>query len=109
MSSERLAGVGQPARSGLPRSPQTGEGSLWRQQSPDQKQLLPEDVPLLRWLSSAGWAERGQGITEYVLLLALLVIAMVGAVSFTGLGSALTSVLAGAISRVASTLDALVS
>lgn len=49
-------------------------------------------------------AEEGQGITEYVLVLALLVFAIMSAVSFTGYGSSLAGVLGNALDAVTTAL-----
>jgi Flp pilus assembly pilin Flp len=46
--------------------------------------------------------EDGQGMTEYVLILALVAVALFGVIQFTGLGSSLAS----AVTRVVSSVDA---
>jgi Flp pilus assembly pilin Flp len=46
--------------------------------------------------------EDGQGMTEYVLILALVAVALFGVIQFTGLGSSL----ANAVTRVVTKVDA---
>lgn len=46
--------------------------------------------------------EDGQGMTEYVLILALVAVALFGVIQFTGLGSSLAS----AVGRVVTKVDA---
>jgi Flp pilus assembly pilin Flp len=46
--------------------------------------------------------ESGQGMTEYVLILALVAVALFGVIQFTGLGSSL----ANAVTRVVTKVDA---
>jgi hypothetical protein len=63
------------------------------------KWLLPE---LGRRI--VGWRDEGQGMTEYVFVLAILVLA-IGAVSLTALGTTLGTSLGDAITRVSEALD----
>jgi Flp pilus assembly pilin Flp len=46
--------------------------------------------------------DSGQGMTEYVLILALVAVALFGVIQFTGLGSSL----ANAVTRVVTKVDA---
>jgi Flp pilus assembly pilin Flp len=46
--------------------------------------------------------EDGQGMTEYVLILALVAVALFGVINFTGLGTSLSS----AVTRIVTKVDA---
>jgi Flp pilus assembly pilin Flp len=64
---------------------------------------------LTTWVSVEDWVrqiqahlfeEDGQGMTEYVLILALVAVALFGVIQFTGLGDSLGSAVTRVVSKV---------
>ena len=55
-----------------------------------------------RQLQRRLFGDDGQGMTEYVLILALVAVALFGVINFTGLGTAMTN----AVSRIVTKVDA---
>lgn len=62
--------------------------------------MLTAWVKLQDWMRWLRGDDEGQGITEYVLILALVVVALLAVINFTGLGDALGTAISNVTGEV---------